>query len=65
MQSEFKKGCESGGNSYVENNDGSYQCNLKDGHTIKCADQKSQHDGSEQGLESAVFRRLSQLRKLG
>jgi hypothetical protein len=39
---EFKKGCESGGNSYVENNDGSFQCNLKSGAVIKCQDTKSQ-----------------------
>jgi hypothetical protein len=39
----FKTGCESGGGSYVENaSDGSFQCNLKSGGTIKCADTKSQ-----------------------
>jgi hypothetical protein len=38
----FKKGCEEGGNSYVENSDGSFQCNLKDGGVIKCPDTKSQ-----------------------
>ena len=39
----FKGGCESGGNSYVENaSDGSFACNLKSGGTIKCADTKSQ-----------------------
>lgn len=38
----FKSGCESGGGSYIENNDGSFQCNLKSGGTIKCPDTKSQ-----------------------
>lgn len=39
----FKTGCQStAGNSYVENNDGSFQCNLKDGGVIKCPDTKSQ-----------------------
>ena len=39
----FKEGCESGGNSYVENaSDGSFGCNLKSGGSIKCADTKSQ-----------------------
>ena len=32
----FKSGCEAGGGSYIENNDGSFQCNLKSGGTIKC-----------------------------
>ena len=38
----FKSGCESGGGSFVENADGSFQCNLKSGGTIKCPDTKSQ-----------------------
>lgn len=38
----FKTGCESGGGSYVENADGSFQCNTKSGGTIKCPDTKSQ-----------------------
>jgi hypothetical protein len=38
----FKTGCESGGGSFVENADGSFQCNLKSGGTIKCPDTKSQ-----------------------
>ena len=38
----FKKGCESGGGSYIENNDGSFQCNTKGGGTVKCPDTKSQ-----------------------
>lgn len=36
---EFKKGCESGGanaGSFVENADGTYQCNTKSGVVIKC-----------------------------
>lgn len=33
----FAKGCKEGGNSFVDNPDGSYQCNLKDGSTIKCS----------------------------
>jgi hypothetical protein len=41
-KSQFKKGCESGGGSYVENNDGSFQCNAKSGSVVKCADTKSQ-----------------------
>src|SRR4051812_21251236 len=32
----FKTGCEEGGGSYIENNDGSFQCNLKSGGGIKC-----------------------------
>ena len=32
----FKAGCEQGGGSYVENSDGSFQCNLRNGGTIKC-----------------------------
>lgn len=40
-KSAFKAGCESGGGSYVENPDGSFQCNLKDGGTIKCPDTTS------------------------
>lgn len=32
----FKKGCEEGRGSYVENPDGSFQCNTSDGSTIKC-----------------------------
>ena len=40
-KSQFKKGCESGGGSYIENNDDSFQCNLKSGGTIKCADTKN------------------------
>jgi hypothetical protein len=35
-KSKFKEGCEQGGGSYIENLDGSFQCNLKDGGTIKC-----------------------------
>ncbi len=38
----FKTGCESGGGSYVENPDGSFQCNLKDGGVIKCPSTTSQ-----------------------
>lgn len=38
----FKTGCESGGGSYIENPDGSFQCNLKSGGTIKCPDTTSQ-----------------------
>jgi hypothetical protein len=38
----FKQGCEEGHGSYVENNDGSFQCNLQSGGTIKCPDTKSQ-----------------------
>src|SRR6476469_2767852 len=38
----FKTGCESGGGSFVDNPGGSFQCNLKDGGTIKCPDTKSQ-----------------------
>lgn len=41
-KSKFKEGCESGGGSYIENNDGSFQCNLKDGGTIKCPSTTSQ-----------------------
>lgn len=32
----FKQGCEEGGGSYIENPDGSFQCNLRDGGTIWC-----------------------------
>jgi hypothetical protein len=40
-QAQFKIGCESGGGSYIENSDGSFQCNLRSGGTIKCQDAKS------------------------
>ena len=40
-KSQFKKGCESGGGSYVENVGDSFQCNLKSGATIKCNDTKT------------------------
>src|SRR5579884_1495711 len=43
----FQQGCESGGGSYIENNDGSFQCNLKSGGVIKCPDTKSQCTYSE------------------
>ena len=32
----FADGCRSGGNSFVDNPDGSFQCNLKDGSDITC-----------------------------
>ena len=38
----FKKGCEEGHGSYVENADGSFQCNMRLGGTVKCQDTKSQ-----------------------
>jgi hypothetical protein len=41
-KSKFKEGCESGASSYVENRDGSFQCNLIGGGTIKCPDTHSQ-----------------------
>lgn len=41
-QGQFKQGCESGAGSYVENRDGSFQCNLRSGGVIKCADTKTQ-----------------------
>lgn len=37
----FKSGCEAGGGSFVDNVDGSFQCNLKGGGTIKCANTTS------------------------
>ena len=38
----FKTGCESGGGSYLESADGSFQCNMKSGGTVKCQDTHSQ-----------------------
>ena len=32
----FKQGCEEGHGSYIENPDGSFQCNTSAGNTIKC-----------------------------
>jgi hypothetical protein len=32
----FKQGCEEGHGSYIENADGSFQCNTSAGNTIKC-----------------------------
>lgn len=32
----FKQGCEEGHGSYIENPDGSFQCNNTSGNTIKC-----------------------------
>ena len=37
----FKKGCNEGGHSFVDNADGSFQCNLDGGAKIKCQDTKS------------------------
>ena len=37
----FKTGCEAGGGSFVDNADGSFQCNLRSGGTIKCANTTS------------------------
>jgi hypothetical protein len=37
----FKSGCESGGGSFVDSADGSFQCNLKSGGTIKCQNTSS------------------------
>lgn len=41
-KAKFKEGCKEGGGSYVENRDGSFQCNLLKGGTIKCPDTESQ-----------------------
>jgi hypothetical protein len=41
-KAKFKEGCEAGGGSYVENADGSFQCNTKSGATIKCPNTTSQ-----------------------
>ena len=38
----FADGCRAGGGSFIENPDGSFQCNLKSGGTIKCPDTTSQ-----------------------
>src|ERR1044072_1070575 len=32
----FKEGCKSGGHSFVDNPDGTFQCNTTGGSTIKC-----------------------------
>src|ERR1700712_759372 len=37
----FKTGCEAGGGSYIDNPDGSFQCNLSSGGVIKCTDTTS------------------------
>lgn len=34
----FKQGCEEGHGSYIDNPDGSFQCNTSGGNTIKCPD---------------------------
>ena len=34
----FKDGCQASGGSFIENPDGSFQCNLKSGGTIKCTE---------------------------
>jgi hypothetical protein len=41
MKEEFAKGCREGGGSFVENADGTFQCNTRSGLTIKC-----QEDGN-------------------
>lgn len=49
----FKSGCESGGHSFVENADGSFQCNLKSGGVIKCGSQTCTYTasfGSDTGI---------------
>jgi len=37
----FKAGCEAAGGSYVENRDGSFQCNGRHGGVVKCPDTTS------------------------
>jgi hypothetical protein len=66
-KSKFKEGCEAGKGSYVENNDGSFQCNLRSGGTIKCPDTKSQcsytaklsHNLVMKGLRSGDFKMVA------
>jgi hypothetical protein len=36
FKTKFKAGCESSGGSWVENPDGSYQCNARSGEVTKC-----------------------------
>lgn len=36
LKDDFRRGCESGGGSFVENPDGSYQCNTTSGIVIRC-----------------------------
>jgi hypothetical protein len=38
-KAKFKDGCEKSGGSWVENPDGTFQCNLKYGGTVKCSPQ--------------------------
>lgn len=33
---DFRRGCESSGGSFIENADGTYQCNTTSGITIRC-----------------------------
>src|SRR3954451_19133044 len=37
----FKAGCEAAGGSFIDNPDGSFQCNIRTGGTIKCSDTTS------------------------
>ncbi len=41
MKDDFAKGCRDSGGSFVENADGTFQCNARSGVTIKC-----QQDGN-------------------
>jgi hypothetical protein len=41
MKEEFKEGCEKGGGSFVENNNGTFQCNTSSGLVIRCQDDGS------------------------
>ncbi|MFG3591741.1 hypothetical protein [Bradyrhizobium sp. RDI18] len=49
MKEEFKKGCQEGGGSFVENRDGTFQCNTTSGLVIKC-----QSDGNKCWIEASV-----------
>jgi hypothetical protein len=41
MKEEFAKGCRDSGGSFVENNDGTFQCNTTSGLVIRCQDDGS------------------------
>jgi hypothetical protein len=46
----FKKGCEAGHGSYIENPDGSFQCTTSGGGVIKCKDTTSPCPYTEQTI---------------
>ena len=54
MKEDFAKGCRESGGSFVENADGTFQCNTRSGLTIKC-----QKDGQKCWLAAQIAAAVS------